>query len=253
MHEKTPSRKSLPEALSPTADIDAPLDTSTGILDCLTNAIVDHHLPPGTKLGEEAIADFFKVGRSRVHEALLKLNHDGLVTLLPNRGAFVTVPSVKDGKQICEARRIIEIATARMAARKATPSDIAKLEKLTNSESQAWAAHKSHKAVRLSREFHVQVAQIAGNTILLNTIRNILHRSTLSVAHYVRRGFSGCMCDEHIEIVAAIREGNEDRAADLVKAHLDHIEELLTAAFDEEAVDIREALQRSVSGAKDAS
>lgn len=252
MSETKRSRKARPKALDSAFDAQSLPDTATGIQDCLTTAIVDHHLPPGTKLGEEAIAEFFRVGRPRVHEALLKLSHNGLVTLEPNRGAFVTVPSIHDSKQICEARRTIELDTVRMATRKATPQDIAKFDQLTANEMQAWATHDRQKAVRLSREFHLQVAQIAGNSILLETMRNILNRNMLSIAHSARRGFSGCMCDEHIEIAAAIRKGDEEHAAELMKIHLDHIEEFLTAASDEEIVDIHEALKKSVSSSSDA-
>ena len=55
-------------------------------------AIVEHRLPPGTKLGEERLAKVFGVSRTQIRQVLERLSHDSIVTVLPNRGAFVSSP-----------------------------------------------------------------------------------------------------------------------------------------------------------------
>lgn len=211
----------------------------------LSAGITDHRLPPGTRLPEEAVAQVFGVSRARVREVLLKLNHEHLVTLQPNRGAFVAKPSVEETRQICEARRLIEPAMVSTAARAAKPTDLHWLQALIEREAQAWTEQDRHKAVRLSREFHLAIATLAGNEILAETLRNILSRNALSVALYGGRGSPGCLCEEHFGILEAIREGNEARAAELMTAHLDHIERRLNLVEPGEHVDLAEVLRNA--------
>ena len=74
----------------------------------IAEAIAAHKLPPGTKLGEEALGEIFGVSRTKIRQALFQLAGDKLVTLIPGRGAFVAQPSVREAREVFEARRVIE-------------------------------------------------------------------------------------------------------------------------------------------------
>src|SRR5688572_14525641 len=78
------------------------------IYERLLAAIFEHRLPPGTKLGEDRLAAIFGVSRARIRRVLPRLAHEGLVTLEPNRGAFVAKPTVMEARDVFEARRLIE-------------------------------------------------------------------------------------------------------------------------------------------------
>ena len=91
-----------------------------GIAARLTDAIHEHRVLPGAKLPEEEVCEIFGVGRTVVRQALHALSHDGLVAIERNRGAFVARPSVKDAREVFEARALLEPRMARAAAERAT-------------------------------------------------------------------------------------------------------------------------------------
>src|SRR5258708_18520064 len=88
------------------------------IYDHIVAWIMDQRLPPGNKLNELMLCDIFNVGRRQVAQILVRLNHDRLVDLHPNRGAFVAAPDVAEARAIFEARRAIEMEIVRVATLK---------------------------------------------------------------------------------------------------------------------------------------
>ncbi len=74
--------------------------TRTSIYRALMTAIVEHQLPPGSKLPEEALAEVFAVSRTGIRKVLQRLAAVQLVTLTPKRGAHVTSPSVEESRAI---------------------------------------------------------------------------------------------------------------------------------------------------------
>src|SRR5688572_18796968 len=82
--------------------------TEEVIFERVLASIFEHRLPPGTKLGEEQLAAIFGVSRARIRRVLPRLAHEGVVTLEPNRGAFVARPTVADAREVFEARKLIE-------------------------------------------------------------------------------------------------------------------------------------------------
>src|SRR5262252_1232982 len=72
------------------------------------NAVVEQRLAPRTQLKEERLARIFGISRTRIRKVLGRLSGEGVVTLEPNRGAFVSEPTVKDARDVFEARRAVE-------------------------------------------------------------------------------------------------------------------------------------------------
>jgi DNA-binding transcriptional regulator YhcF (GntR family) len=83
------------------------------VFDAILKAIYEQRVKPGTKLGEEALAAFFSVGRGHIRRALLALSHQKVIELIPNRGAFVTRPTEADARDIFNARRLLEEVVVR--------------------------------------------------------------------------------------------------------------------------------------------
>jgi DNA-binding FadR family transcriptional regulator len=87
--------------------------SSDEIFERLLVAIMEHRLPPGTQLVEARLAAIFKVSRTKVREAIGRLVHDCIATNIPNRGAFVSSPTVTQAREVFAARRLIEPALVR--------------------------------------------------------------------------------------------------------------------------------------------
>ena len=102
-------------------------DKLDAIYERILAAVMEHRLIPGTKLVEEKLASVFHVNRTRIREVLSRLAYEGVVTTIPNRGAFVASPSVEEARHIFQARRIMEPALIRSLVDKGTDEDFQKL------------------------------------------------------------------------------------------------------------------------------
>ena len=90
-------------------------------------AIAERRLRPGTRLKEEQLAEIFSVSRARIRQALTALERDGLVTIMPNRGAFVSEPSVDEARDVFVTRRAIEQRVVERLCERATVEDIERM------------------------------------------------------------------------------------------------------------------------------
>src|SRR6516165_7617442 len=88
------------------------------------SAIMDHSLPPETRLVETELCEIFGLGRTRLRQVLQKLAHERVVTLMRNRGAMVSKPSVREAREVFHARRVIEANIVETFIKTATRRDI---------------------------------------------------------------------------------------------------------------------------------
>ncbi len=113
----------------------------------LSKAIVDHRIPPGTALQEDALSTAFGVSRTVIRKVLQKLSHERLVDLAPNKGATVARPSAEEAKEVFDARRLIEKILVERVVVTADDGSIDALGKLVAAEKSAFDA--GDKTLRL--------------------------------------------------------------------------------------------------------
>lgn len=194
------------------------------IVSRIFEAIIDQRLSPGTKLSEAALCEAFGVGRMRIRQSLLLLASREVVELLPNRGAFVASPSAEQAREVFEARLMVEPNVARLAAERATDSDLLMLERHLRLEHEAHTGSKRRDAIRLSGQFHVLLAEIADNAVTLRMIKELVTRTSLIIGIFGSPGVSNCRDEDHDEIFAAFRNRDGELASRLMVEHLRHIE-----------------------------
>ena len=158
----------------------------------LRAAILSHNLTPGMKLPEDEIGEVYSVSRTVVRAALQALAHDRLVTLEPKRGAFVAQPSKQEARDVFEARALIEPKVAAMAAEVAKPADVKLLRKHLDEEHAAVEAQNDGEAVLLSGRFHVSIAEIAGQDVFTEFVKQLCSRSSLIISMHWKRHDTFC-------------------------------------------------------------
>ncbi|MFZ1511907.1 MAG: GntR family transcriptional regulator [Tabrizicola sp.] len=187
-------------------------------------AIIDQRLPPGTKLSEAALCEAFGVGRMRIRQSLLLLASREVVDLLPNRGAFVASPTAEQAREVFETRLMIEPNVARLAVERASEDDLTTLGQHLRLEHQAHHSSKRRDAIRLSGQFHVLLAEVAGNTVALRMVKELVTRTSLIIGIFGSPGVSNCRDEDHDDIFAAFQTRDSDLAARLMADHLRHIQ-----------------------------
>ncbi|WP_083686212.1 GntR family transcriptional regulator [Rhodoferax koreense] len=196
----------------------------------ILTAILEHRLPPGTQLVEHRLAELFEVSRTKIREAIGRLVHDRIATNFPNRGAFITSPTPEEAREVFATRRLIEPELARLAARQATARQIATLRSHVAREARARAGSNPYALMPLTGEFHLLIAEIAGNGFLARTLRELESLTCLSIILYDAPGSESCPQDEHERLLAAIEARDTEGAAALMLHHLAHIERGLKLA-----------------------
>ncbi|WP_298841911.1 GntR family transcriptional regulator [uncultured Roseobacter sp.] len=209
----------------------------------LTEAVHEHRVSPGMKLREDEVGDIFGVSRTVVRQALRSMAHTGLVSIERNRGAFVARPSVREAREVFEARALLEPKTARAAAERAGPRDILLLEEHIRQEHAALARDEAGPALKLSGEFHCEIARIADQHTIETFIRQLISQSSLVIALYWRRRNALCESHAHHALLDAFRSQDGDSAEELMKGHLlDLVSQLDLRDQQADTTSLREAL-----------
>ncbi|WP_280151307.1 GntR family transcriptional regulator [Piscinibacter sp. XHJ-5] len=216
----------------------------SAIYDRIVQAVMEHRLPPGTKLVEDRLAELFDTSRAQVRDVLARLADEGVVTTIPNRGAFIASPSPDETREVFEARRLIEPALVRRLIARRDADAVARLRAAVREEQLARARQDRPAMVRLSAEFHVRLAEYAGNRMLERSMRALASLSCLAIFLYDAPHATACREDEHELLLAAIERRRAERAAALMVEHLDHIEGSLDLRPQRDApVDLAAALK----------
>jgi len=210
------------------ADATAAATGADRVYEAIYAAIVDHRLAPGSRLREEELAQAFAVSRTLVRQALHKLAQDGVIVLRPNRGAQVPEPTRRDGEHVFDARRVVECEVARRLAGKLSTEQLAELRRVVDAEARATAAQDKQEAIRLSGEFHLQLARMSGNPIFVRLLEELLPTTSLLMALYKSPGEPMCVAHSHRQLLAVLGEGASGGAATEMRRHLNEIEKSLS-------------------------
>lgn len=197
------------------------------IYDRILKAVLEHRLPPGTRLVEDKLAELFDTSRAQVRDVLARLADEAVVTTIPNRGAFIASPTIDDTRGVFEARRLIEPALVRRLIARRDTEAVDRLRTLVEDEERARALQDRPTMVRLSGEFHIRLAEYAGHRLLARSMRGLATLTCLAIFLYDAPTANSCRPDEHTKIVEAIGKRDRARAEKLMMDHLDHIEHSL--------------------------
>ena len=194
---------------------------SAKIRDSLEQRIVEGELGNGKRLDETELSNFYGVSRTPVREALQRLAESGLAEHLPRRGTFVRSPSLSQLVEMFEVMAELECMAIRLAARFATSNDIDALEKDNETCRAAVAVNDTKKYYEINARLHDRIYQMSGNSFLANEARRLHDRLRPFRRLQLRvRGRMEESMAEHDIILAALRDGDADRAMETMKKHI---------------------------------
>ncbi len=212
----------------------------TAIYNKIHRAIAERLLLPGSRLVEDQLAEVFGVSRMRIRWVLQSLARDKVVTLHRNRGATIARPTVREAKEVFAARRLIEGALAREVVRAADDKALKHLKAHIKKEIAAEKSHDRAMELRTSHDFHTLLAEIVGNSVLVDYLKELMARSALITAIFERPDISVCSHFTHGKLIELIENRDEQGLVDAMLGHLDEIESYLSLyEKDEQPVDIK--------------
>lgn len=226
-----------------TQALQAPL-SDAAIVERIVTAVMERKLRAGAKLTEAALCDTFRSSRSQIRRVLVVLAERGVVTLHAYRGAFVTRPDAAEAQDVFAARRAIERAIVLSAADRLDPAALRRLRANVGASAKAEAEGDRGASIRLTGQFHLTLAEAAGNSVLAKFLEDLVARTSLIIGLYGSTGLRSCSEAEHEALIDALAKRDGARAADLMESHLQHIEgELDIGLVATEPADIRRLFQ----------
>ena len=161
----------------------APLALYQEVAERLRERIFSHELPPGTWVDEQALAEQYGISRTPLREALKVLASEGLVTLKPRRGCYVTEISERDLDEVFAVMSMLEGECARSSATKASAADLERLRAIHTDLENAAAAGDIDGFFEANQAFHHAIQEIADNRWLLHVIEDLRKVIKLSRHH----------------------------------------------------------------------
>lgn len=194
---------------------------SAQVYERIREAIVQQVLPAGKRIDQNKLAEDLQVSLVPVREAMKTLEGDGLVSIIPRRGAFVTEISLKDLADLYFARQIIEGEATYHAVRAMSESDFEIMETLIHQMRGATHHDDLHEFMRLNRIFHMTIYESLNNSHISQTIQSLWERSEIYRFRFLFISHSmDSIHAEHEAILHACRHRDQQNAKDLAKQHI---------------------------------
>ena len=183
---------------------------------------------PGTRMMEVELAEEMGVSRTPIREAIRKLEKEGLVTIEPRRGAYASMISTEDMVEILEVRQDLEGLAAYFAADRMTDAQMEELRKESERYNDAVRRGNMEDMIKHDTRYHHIIVESCRNKILVQMIEQ-LQELVLRFRYIYYDNFRRAenMPEEHEAIVAAIAEGNADKARAAADIHIERLKELV--------------------------
>jgi len=184
----------------------------------LKQRILLGELEPGASLQEKGLAEEFNVSRTPIREALIRLEADGLVRIVPKQGVYVTEITHKSFRDAYEIRYLLIAVAGQLAAQRMTEEELDRLESIADS----MVGETDTKRIQaLDLTFHDNLNCSSHNPLLADTLQRLrsymprIWITTRADAEYFQRTIA-----DHQEVVASLRARDGDRVGTLLQAHV---------------------------------
>lgn len=187
----------------------------------LRDMIVEGQIEPGARINEGAVGAQLGVSRTPLREAIKTLVGEGLVDIVPTKGAIVHVFTEKELHDTLQALRILEENAGRLACRNASDATIAGIEQMHLAMVEHYRAHARLEYFKLNQDIHSAIVAAAGNEVIL-AMHEML-QARVKRARFEGHGEQTRWAEavgEHEEMIAALKSRNADELAEVLGRHM---------------------------------
>ena len=199
------------------------------VFNTLRQAILKGELKPGERLMEIQLANKLGVSRTPIREAIRKLELEGLVLMIPRKGAEVAEITEKNMLDVLEVRKALEELAAHLACERITEEGLAELKAAAKEFEQVLKTDDVTKIAEADVKFHDVLYLSTDNQrliTLLNNLREQMYR--FRVEYLKKEEFHPLLLEEHKKIIEAIESHDQDRANSIIDLHIDNQMETVT-------------------------
>ncbi len=201
---------------------DAFLPLRDTVFNQLRLQILHGELKPGERLMEVALAEKLGVSRTPVREAIRMLEQEGLAVLLPRRGAHVASIDNKQLEDMLEARRTLEAFTVNAACGRISRAQIEELRQFNMKFREAVKSGDTVAMADLDFIFHEAIARAAGNKRIMEMLQHLREQLFRYQYEYLKdTADHRHLVEEHELICRAFEEGDNNKAVEIIKLHID--------------------------------
>lgn len=214
----------------------APKTIAQQVYDRIRQDVLTGHLEPGHWIRELDIADAIGVSRTPVREAVRRLAQDGLLDVAPNRGVRVAAVSATHVDEVYEVRELVEGLTARRAAERAAPADVAALRGLLDRIDRLMPGDTAGH-IEADDALHRGIAEIGSNAAAVEILERLNGKITRIKVLTSDTNPSPTTRTQHAAIVDAIASGDAPTAERAMRAHIRTYRELVVTRAERLAQD----------------
>lgn len=209
------------------------------VFNTLRKAILDGSLKPGERLMEVHLADKLGVSRTPIREAIRKLELEGLVVMMPRRGAQVARISEKSLQDVLEVRRALDILIAELACERITDEQLSRL----NEAAKVFDDCTTYKGIEIDTaqlakadvNFHDIIMEATGNARLKSLVNNLAEQMyRYRFVYLMDNSIHKNLIEEHMEIYEAILNRDKKAAKEAARKHIDNQERAIIAHIRKE-------------------
>lgn len=195
----------------------------TELVERLQDLIIDGTLVPGTKVPEKELCEQFGVSRTPMREALKVLAADGLISLEPNRGAWVSKLTIEELEEVFPVMAVLEALSGELACAYITDAEIADVRRIHNEMVTHFEARRLTDYFRTNQEIHESILRAARNTTLATQHRALAAR--VRRARYMANMSDArwqMAVNEHEEIIDALERRDGERLGGTLRKHIEN-------------------------------
>ncbi len=183
--------------------------------------ILGGKFPPNTPLPEAELQRSLEMGRTPIREALIRLQQEGLVQIVPRRGAFVQTLTLNDARDLYHVRSILEPEAVRLASRHISPGELEALAKEFRELLADEDAIDLEELIQLDQKLHRLFLERCGNPYLAEALERLHNHSQLAWALSAQnRAEMLQACKNHLALIESLQQGDVEKAAGMMREHV---------------------------------